>query len=248
MAEQEGEVVDGPFAKPRGLAKALPRGLARGLTAMTLIYLGIDIAGADNTWVAGLAERDGGLVVALAPQRLALAEIVAYCGREQVMAAAIDGQLSMAATDERGFRASDWELRELLPRENRNWVASFNSLMAVPLRSLLLAERLAPEVGTLLEVHPRASLWFALGKERPEAVRHYKKAAAAPAHIDWLWRAWSALFAITGTAPATDGGLDALVCATLGWLYGKRPERLHLLRHPAAHKTGYGPFYVLKPD
>ncbi|MCB8961893.1 MAG: DUF429 domain-containing protein [Ardenticatenales bacterium] len=212
------------------------------------VYLGVDIAGADNTWVAGLARTDMGLMMALPPGQMTLEEIVAFCQREQVLAVGIDGQLSMATSDERGFRDPDFELRALLPAPNRNWVASFNSLMAVPMRSMLLAERLAPDVGTLLEVHPRASLWFALGADRPVAVRHYKKHPDAPAHIATLWAGWAERFAIQGAAPTSDGGLDALVCATLAFLYHQQPESLLHLRHPAAHKSGFGPFYVLRPD
>jgi predicted nuclease with RNAse H fold len=210
------------------------------------VYLGVDIAGADNTWVAGLARTADGLAIVLPPGQMTLAEILAYCRREPVLAVAIDGQLSMSTDDERGFRDSDHALRALLPPQNRNWVASFNSLMAVPMRSLLLAERLAPEVGTLLEVHPRASLWFALGADRPDAVRHYKKHPDAAVHVATLWAGWAERFAIQGQAPSTDGGLDALVCATLGYLYGQQPESLLHLRHPAPHKSGFGPFVVLR--
>ena len=214
-----------------------------------IVYLGVDIAGADNTWVAGVSPEGQELAIVLPPQLMALDEIVAYCQQEQVMAVAIDGQLSMATSDERGFRASDYELRELLPRANRNWVASFNSLMAVPMRSMLLAERLTPDVGTMLEVHPRASMWFAFAETMPLSVRRYKKHEEATEHVAALWQGWSSRFGIQTTAvPTTDGGIDAVVCATVAWLYGNRPEALHFLRHPATHKTGYGPFYVLRPE
>lgn len=213
-----------------------------------VVCLGVDIAGADNTWVAGIARSDSGLDVVLPPQLMTLDGIVAYCQQEQVVAVAIDGQLSMATSDERGFRASDKELRELLPRQNRNWVASFNSLMAVPMRSMLLAERLTPDVGTMLEVHPRASMWFAFSESMPLAVRRYKKHEDAPQHVASLWKGWSERYGIrSDVAPTTDGGIDAIVCATVAWLYGNRPDTLHFLRHPATHKTGYGPFYVLRP-
>ena len=212
------------------------------------IYLGIDIAGADNTWVTGLVPRGDGLETVLAPQMMSLEGIVAFCQQEQVVAVAIDGQLSMATSDERGFRASDVALRALLPQANRNWVASFNSLMAVPMRSILLAERLAPDVGTLLEVHPRASLWFAFAETLPESVRRYKKHKDSPAHVAALWEAWSGRYGIEcKPPPTTDGGLDALVCGTVAWLYGHLPESLLFLRHSARHKSGYGPFYVLRP-
>ncbi|MCB0006359.1 MAG: hypothetical protein KDE04_07880 [Anaerolineales bacterium] len=84
--------------------------------------------------------------------------------------------------------------------------------------------------------------------DRPVAVRHYKKHPDAPAHIATLWAGWAERFAIQGAAPTSDGGLDALVCATLAFLYHQQPESLLHLRHPAAHKSGFGPFYVLRPD
>ena len=91
-------------------------------------------------------------------------------------------------------------------------------------------------------------MWFAFAGTLPESVRRYKKHKDSPAHVERLWRAWAERFAIVGEpAPTTDGGLDAIVCATVAWLYGCRPEALLYLRHPARHKSGFGPFYVLKP-
>ena len=44
-----------------------------------------------------------------------------------------------------------------------------------------------------------------------------------------------------------DGALDALVCATVAYLFHHEPATLLRLRHEVAGKTGRGPFYVLTP-
>src|SRR5690349_3810160 len=63
---------------------------------MTPIYLGIDIAGAANTWALALVPVGDGLAIVLPPRVFPLTEIVAYCDTNDVVGAAIDAQLSMA--------------------------------------------------------------------------------------------------------------------------------------------------------
>jgi predicted nuclease with RNAse H fold len=216
---------------------------------MDEVYLGVDVAGAKNTWVAGLSTAEDGLVVSLDAQRASLEEIVTCCAEGRVIAAAIDAHLTMSLSAETGFRASDRRLRELLPRDCRNWVASLNSLMAVPVRGQLLAQHLAPLVATLLETHPRASLLFALGDEVEAAVRGYKRVKDGDERaIATLWERWAARFGIASDlTPRSDGALDALVCATVGYLYHREPEAL--LRLPEdGPLCGWGPFYVLAPS
>ena len=61
----------------------------------------------------------------------------------------------------------------MLPAEARNWVASQNSLMAVPVRGRQLAECLSPTVGTIVETHPQAGLCF--GDESTlEGIKRYR--------------------------------------------------------------------------
>jgi predicted nuclease with RNAse H fold len=213
---------------------------------MEAVYVGVDVAGARNTWVAGLAEGEEGLEVAWAPQLCSLAAIVATCKEKPVVAAAIDGHLTMALAAETGFRASDRQLRALLPRGCRNWVSSLNSLMAVPVRGQLLAEHLAPLVGTVLETHPRASLLFALGGGVEGAARAYKDGGETGARaIATLWAGWAARFGISiDEAPRTDGALDALVCATTGYVYHRNPGVLLRLQEEDSVR-GWGPFYVM---
>jgi len=215
---------------------------------MEVIYLGVDVAGASNTWVAGLSVGDHGLRVCLAPQLTSLASIVTTCRERPVVAVAIDGHLTMSLSAETGFRASDRRLRELLPPDCRNWVSSLNSLMAVPVRGQLLAQHLAPLVGTVLETHPRASLLFALGEGVEAAARAYKRGGeAGAAAISALWVRWAARFSVSIDAPPEgDGALDALVCATTVYLFHRAPEALLHLREEGPLR-GWGPFYVVAP-
>lgn len=215
---------------------------------MPPIYLGIDVAGAKNTWMAGLSAGEGGLTVPLAPQLASLERVVAVCRERPVVAAAIDAHLTMSLSAETGFRASDRRLRELLPADCRNWVASINSMMAVPVRGRLLAEHLAPLVGTLLETHPRASLLFGLGEGTTDAVRAYKRGGEpAGSAIEMLWQRWAERYDIRiETPPRSDGALDALVCATVAYLYHHAAGTL--LRLPEDGPVrGRGPFYVVGP-
>lgn len=246
------------------------------LLCMSPIYLGVDVGGMNNTWMAALSASGDGLIVVHGPCLVSLEEIAGYCEDNDVVAVAIDAQLTAALSEENGFRTSDCELRDMLHqrRGSRNWVASANGLMAVPVRGRLLAEHLAPTVGTLLETHPRASLLFGLGHEENQeeirtAIREYKKksndtkkeAEARKPHVRKLWwywsgqhwsgQHWSGHFFHSDSQSLSvydDGALDALVCATVAYCFHHAPETLHRLRHGAEHKVGRGPFYVMTPN
>lgn len=226
------------------------------------VYLGIDIAGAKNTWVAALSWKGDGLRVVHGPCLATLKEVVGYCEENDAVAAAIDAQLTIALSEENGFRASDTQLKDLLQEiepDYGNWVMSFNALMAVPIRGRLLADHLSPTVGTLIETHPRASLLFGLDHAEDDistAIRHYKtkssdtraQAEAREPHVRQLWRHWSERFGITHREPEYhDGALDSLVCATVAYLFHHAPGELYKLRHDVAGKAGRGPFYVVSP-
>jgi predicted nuclease with RNAse H fold len=175
-----------------------------------------------------------------------LGDIVAYCDTHDVVAAAIDAQLTIALSEETGFRSSDLQLRSMLPAGCREWVASINSLMAVPVRGRMLAEALGPVVGTIIETHPRASLLFALGEEHLELIRRYKKGPEAGAMVEELWQLWCKHYNITGCDPVQhDGALDALICATVAYLFHTSPALLLRLRLVAAVRMGRGVFYVV---
>lgn len=214
----------------------------------TQIFLGVDVAGADNTWVAGVAGTRHDRTVVLQPCQMTLSGIVEYAMGNDVAGVAIDAQLSHALSDERGFRSSDQTLRDLLPTECRNWVASLNSLMAVPVRGQMLADALACDVPTILETHPRASLLFGLGDSCRSLVLDYKKGNNREATVASLARQWCEAFSIAESASvAHDGALDALVCATVSLLVARDPNRLRRLRHEAPDRRGRGPFYVIRP-
>jgi predicted nuclease with RNAse H fold len=216
---------------------------------MSPLFLGVDIAGGENTWLACLAKEGDRIVLEQPPRRVSLVEITQLAEQRDVVAVAIDAQLSIALSDENGFRSSDVELRALLPADFRNWVASFNSLMAVPIRARLLSEALSPSVGTILETHPRACLYFGSSPALDGSVRQYKKGANTAQHVQSLWQFWSQRFNVEGELGGpTDGALDAAVCATLAYLSHHRPEDLYRLRHAAVDKSGRGPFYVVKPE
>lgn len=129
-------------------------------------------------------------------------------------------------------------------------MASINSLMAVPVRGQLLADSLAPIVGTMLETHPRASLLFGLGEKVGTAVRGYKRGdEVSRGHVRTLWQHWAERFKISDHKAVSDeGALDSLVCATVAYLFHCAPSMLYKLRHQVPHKIGRGPFYVLAPD
>ena len=107
-------------------------------------YVGIDVAGMENTWICGLAVDQGQVVVQLPPRLDSLAGAVEYCRVNQVLGVAIDAQLTMSVADENGFRPEDYYLRDRLPADCRTWVASFNSLMGVPIRGGMLVNALGP--------------------------------------------------------------------------------------------------------
>ena len=119
---------------------------------MNPVYLGVDVAGAKNTWVTALSSGQDGLVVVDVPHLASLQEIVRYCEEYDVVAVTIDAQLTIALSEENGFRASDMNLRDMIAqrRGSRNWVAAATSLMAVPVRGRLLADNISPTVGTLI--------------------------------------------------------------------------------------------------
>ena len=81
---------------------------------MPPLYVGVDIAGGENTWLACVV-RDGERVhLEQQPRKASLAEIVQLAEQCDVVAVAIDAQLSIAVSDENGFRSCDTELRALL--------------------------------------------------------------------------------------------------------------------------------------
>ncbi len=217
---------------------------------MNSIYLGIDVAGKDNTWADGLSQKNDGLEMIVQPHRANLKGILTFCEENNVVAVAIDAQLTAALSDESGFRTSDHELQKLLTPDCKNWVASINSLMAVPVRGRLLAESLSPIVGTLLETHPRACLMLGLDRSLGMAVRDYKGSdAISKGHLIKLLQHWCERYHISCCMEKLKQSdeLDSIVCATVAYLYHHLPKKLLKLKNEAEDKIGRGPFYVIAP-
>ncbi len=179
---------------------------------------------------------------------VSLEEIVKFCETYYVVAVAIDAPLTFGLKDEKGLRKSDKRLRQLLPKKIRHWVASFNSLMAVPIRGSILAEFLSPIVGTILETHPRSCLYLlTIGKEVNSCVLTYKTKSNKNA-VKELWDFWIKEFNIEPIdfpeSKLSDGLLDSLVCATIAYLYHVAPEHLRRLNHRSSEVKGRGPFII----
>lgn len=210
---------------------------------MNTTFTGVAIAGAENTWVAAISSSANGTEIIFQPRALLANQLADLIDELQPLGIAIDGQLSLAYSESNGFRSSDLELRELLPPGCRSWVASSNSLMAVPVRAQLLAEYVAPIVGTVLETHPRATLLLELGLGCLADVQTYKK---SPTSVARLSRLWIERFQIQGEVHIpTHDALDALVCATVALAFHSDPSRVRQLSHKAKDRRGRGPFVVL---
>jgi predicted nuclease with RNAse H fold len=213
------------------------------------MYVGLDIGGTENTWTATLCPSPTGIEIVDPPRRSKLLDVVGYCASRSVLAVAIDAQLTAAVSEDNGFRSSDEELRTLLPEDCRNWVVSSNSLMAVPARGRLIAEKLSTDVPTIVETHPRASLLFCLGPEYLESVKSYKSPdrSLAERHSKLLTDAWLQRWKIArSNIQPSDGAVDSLVCATVAYALHWHPATLFKLKQLSEDRVGRGPFYVFK--
>jgi predicted nuclease with RNAse H fold len=213
-----------------------------------LWYLRVDVAGASNTWAVALRRQPGGPVVGWGPAKCTLQAVVDWARQHRVLAVAIDGQLTASLADENGFRACDRAMRASLGSSGFvNWVASFNSLMAVPVRGRMLAEALSPFVGTVLETHPRFSLWSALDEGFDHALGSYKIKNTPSSVVSGIVAAWSKEFNVRCPQEIVgEGALDALVCATVAMLFHESPERLSWPLPAAGDVRGAGPFVAPK--
>ncbi len=224
------------------------------------MFIGVDLAGENNTWAVVLRKEGERLFLEPAlslPEAhpVELFEIVRFSVENPVLGVAIDAPLTFGWRDRRGFRESDRRLRTLLKEKGGSpgWVVSYHVLRAVPVRGHVLAEALAPLVGTLLETHPRASLFWILPPEKRTLVRSYKNPGIPERKRreaqKALWRYLCETHHLAGPGPpeVNDGLVDALVCALTVFFFHHHPERLLFLpREPGAH--GRGPFVVMAPQ
>lgn len=86
---------------------------------MHLIYLGVNIAGARNTWMTGFCLSAKRSTIIISPRSTTLKDILDVCERDNVVAVAIDARLTIALSENTGFRTSDLQLRRLLPPDCR---------------------------------------------------------------------------------------------------------------------------------
>ena len=220
-------------------------------------YLGIDIGGGANTWALALERHpsekklslvSGELSLKDKPSPVSLQEICEFLFKRRVLVTALDAPLSFSLALEKGLRRSDQALRELLPSKAKSWVLSYHGLMGIPLRAYLLAKSISPYCGTILETHPRASLYFLLPNAKREIAFKYKKEGLSEAEILWLRDFLRELFSLDAPLDLLkrDGVLDALICALTAYLYQKAPEKLFFLPQEE-DLEGFGPFVVIWP-
>jgi len=218
-------------------------------------FLGIDIAGKDNTWAVVLSEKQGKLQLEKflclenlnAPKSVPLHKIVEFVKKEKVLCTAIDAPLSYSLNNETGLRKSDKVLKALLPKNAKNWVVSYHALMGVPLRALLLAEGISPYCGAILETHPRASFYFSLPEKKKEIAFKYKKSGIEEEKeflLNWLKKRFNLLIPLE--IKLKEGILDAIFCALAGYFYFVSPAKLIFLQSEKNLK-GFGPFVVISP-
>jgi predicted nuclease with RNAse H fold len=217
-------------------------------------FLGIDIAGSKNTWAVSLKYEKSFLKLCpslslKSPLEPSYTEdflpIIEFCMKEKVLSVAIDAPLSFSLEDKKGIRLSDKALKKILPSKARSWVVSYHALAAIPIRALLLSEALSPFCGTIIETHPRASLYFCLPQDKKEISFRYKKnlsAADKKFLIAWLKKKFQ--LSIDFDFNLTEGILDAIMCALAGYFYHRAPEKLIFLPSEKNFK-GFGPFVII---
>ncbi len=221
-------------------------------------FLGIDIAGSNNTWVVALGfSKDENTLIpveALSLKNfsfpeplLELEEVVKFSLKNRVIGAGIDAPLSFSLIeDKKGFRTADKFLKSILPPRAKNWVVSYNALMAVPLRGLLLARKLSPFCGTIIETHPRASFYFCLPEQYKFLAFKYKKSSLLHEEKILIINIFKK-FGIKKFKEnlLVEGIIDAIFCALAVYFFHRAPEKLLFLPDtPSAE--GYGPFVIIK--
>ena len=185
-----------------------------------------------------------------APEACSVEEIFEFVRNNAVLGIAIDAPLSYSLTLKKGLRSADFALKELLPKGYRNWVLSYHALMGIPLRGFLLAQRLSPYCGAILETHPRASLYLILPEEKKDLAYKYKKERLNKGDFEYLASFFKECFSLEllENHLYSPDLFDALLCALAAYLYLKMPEKLLFLPMEEKDLTGYGPFVVIGPS
>jgi len=216
-----------------------------------LAFAGIDVGGAENTYVSVLIMRNGSLTfkkVEYSDGISGIAQSLSSLSGCDVVSCAIDAPLSYDISSRTGDRKSDRKLRELL--ENPSIVMPLNSMMAVPLRGRIIAEILRGFIGAVIETHPTASLYL-MGVDE-EFVKNYKKEEGIIGKL--LNQLIGKIESLTGLQfkeedeVKTDGDVDSLVCALTAYLFINDTLRLLKLTEYSLSERGYAPFYVVRGE
>lgn len=213
-------------------------------------YLGIDIGGMNKTYICTL-QQTGKTLSIESLERATLQR--AYKLAINAKSVAIDAQLTFDINCENGFRGSDDCLREYIEQYDGNqaWVASYNSLMAVPIRGKILFDELIQSGKDIkvYETHPRANLLFKLPDLIDDIISYKGRNEQAIHSINTLKENWLNAFNIVGPQELLNNinndGLDALVCATIAYLATIKDTVANLTRDNGNRELG--DFLVIKP-
>lgn len=213
-------------------------------------YLGIDIGGMDKTYVCTLQQNGNTLSIESLEQTTLQR---AYELAIDAKSIAIDAQLTFDISCENGFRDSDERLRNLLTQNQgiRKWVASYNSLMAVPIRGKILFDELIKSGKDIkvYETHPRANLLFKLPDLIDDIISYKGKNEQAIHSINTLKENWLNAFNIVDPQTLLNNinndGLDALVCSTIAYLATINYRVVNLTRNNDNREQG--DFFVIQP-
>ncbi|MCS7149727.1 MAG: DUF429 domain-containing protein [Caldimicrobium sp.] len=219
-------------------------------------FLGIDIGGGDNTWVVVLVEdptEKGKLSLSLnhfegeSAGRVSLKDIILFVRSHKVLTVTMDTPLSFSLGLKKGWRKGDLALKDLLPKEAKRWVLSYNALMGIPIRGYLLAQALSPYCGTILESHPRASLHMILPEDKKYLSHKYKREHLQESECLFLKGFFAEIFGLDIALEllTNSGFIDALLCAVTGFYLCREPEKLIFLP-PEEEALGFGPFVIFK--
>lgn len=216
-------------------------------------YLGIDVAGANNTWHTVLGNKGGKPFLLAPPSNTSMVNLLEQTHNlGHVHSVAIDAPLTTDILSETGMRKSEMALRnELKFSGDINWIMSQNSMMAVPIRGQLFAEQLRMLSGTVIETHPTVNLHRATGLNRK-----YKTKPVNPELLQELAMKWVEKIEMNisydPSLISSDGALDSFICASVAWLYIHEFNKLQNLTieydqtSSGCKMKGFAPFFILK--
>jgi predicted nuclease with RNAse H fold len=217
-----------------------------------MLYIGIDIAGAENTWICSIRQESRKLFVEeLTNKYKSILEMTNFLKSKHFTICSIDAPLTYPINEANGFRRSDRELKELL--NNKNIVSSSNSLMAVPLRAGYLLKMFESNgIERFYETHPRASAYL-LKTNRDDLFDKYKKKGFD--HFDEIAKLIEIILHNTGYELKLEGlpnkhdAVDSLLCAISSFCIKSKAFNVRFLNHDDNERsfTHYRPrFFIIE--